>query len=76
MNFEFLTGLFVGLSVMYMIREFLEATRGPDEITKKFTTCALEAARMDAELDLNRYSDEELVRAIASGLKNIPGRKE
>jgi len=75
MSPEFYLGLALGAAVTYLVRNVMIALEGPkDELQKKLNECMLQAIRRDAELVVNDYTHEELVRAIGAGLKSIPPR--
>lgn len=75
MTLQFWIGLLAGGAIVYVIMDFFKGMRGVSE-TANSLRCAIEVARANAHLDLNSYSDEELIRAIASGAKSLPRRDD
>lgn len=73
--FLVLLGAALGSALTYIVKEAEFAFREkPSDLHAKLSKCTIEAVRRNAELDLDGRAPEELVRAIASGLKTIPSR--
>lgn len=70
MDLSFWVGFFAGGAVAYVVIDLLKAGSSND-LSKRLHKCSIEVARMGAERDLSKYSDKELIRAIANGLEPL-----
>ena len=66
----FWIGLIVGSLGHYIVREVLDA-RKVNDTNARLYRCAIEVAKLDTERNLSRYTDTELVGAIAKGLEPL-----
>lgn len=70
---EYIFGVITGASVTYIILDVLGARKSL-HIDERLKACVAQVARDDVKRALDSYSDQELIRAIASGLDPLTNR--
>jgi hypothetical protein len=71
LDFQFWLGLILGSAVTYIVKEIFDAFNKVEQPHEKLARCTLEVIKRDAHLELDKFSDEELVRAVLAGVKAI-----
>ncbi len=64
-----------GSGLTYIILDLMKA-KVSDGVFDRLNKCTIEAARLSARADLDRYTDEELIRAVGQGLGTLPSRDD
>lgn len=60
-------GILAGAASMYVFEEIVRALRGETKLEQKLSRCAIKAARMSANNELNSVPDDEIISRILNG---------